>query len=204
MTAPAENPDALLEGFRDYLALLARLQLAPQLRGKVDLSGVVQQTLLEAHQAMDQLRRMSAEQQAAWLRKALACNLADEVRKLGTAMRDVSRERSLEQAVEESSAQLEAWLATDQSSPSEQAVRNEQLLRLAQALAQLPEDQRLALELHHLQERPVAEVAQMLKRKEGAAGARVARALKKVRSIVRGEECDVGSGAARFTQLQGG
>src|SRR5437868_301024 len=149
MTAPAGDPGALLEGFRDYLTLLARLQLAPQLRGKIDLSGVVQQTLLDAHRAMDQLRRMTAEQQAAWLRKALACNLADEVRKLGTAMRDVSRERSLELAVEESSARLEAWLAADQSSPPEQVVRNEELLRLAGALAQLPDDQRLAVELHH-------------------------------------------------------
>ncbi len=36
-TAPDGDPGALLECFRDYLALLARLQLAPQLRGKIDL-----------------------------------------------------------------------------------------------------------------------------------------------------------------------
>jgi len=186
-TSSADDPGDLLEGFRDYLALLARLQLAPQLRGKIDLSGVVQQTLLEAYQAMDQLRAMTAEQQAAWLRKALSCNLADEVRKLGTAMRDVTRERSLEQAVEESSARLERWLATDQSSPSEQAIRNEQLLRLAHALAQLPEDQRVAIELHHLRGRPVAEVAQELGRSEGAAGALLVRGLKKLRTLLHHE-----------------
>jgi RNA polymerase sigma-70 factor (ECF subfamily) len=188
MTAPAEDSDALLEGFRDYLALLARLQLAPQLRGKIDLSGVVQQTLLEAHRAMDLLHRMAPEQRAAWLRKVLACNLADEVRKLGTAMRDVSRERSLEKAVEESSARLESWLAADQSSPSEQAVRNEQLLRLAHALAQLPDDQRLAVELHHLRGRPVAEVARELDRSEGAAGALLVRGLKKLRQMLNSKE----------------
>ena len=187
MTAPAGDPGALLEGFRDYLALLARLQLAPHLRGKIDLSGVVQQTLLEAHGAIDQLRRMTAEQQAAWLRKALACNLADEVRKLTTARRDVTRERSLEQAVEESAGRLEAWLATDRSSPSEQAARNEQLLRLAHALARLPEDQRLAVELHHLHGRPVAEVARELNRSEGAAGALLARGLKKLRQLLKEE-----------------
>jgi RNA polymerase sigma-70 factor (ECF subfamily) len=111
--------------------------------------------LLEAHQAIDQLRGMTVDQQAAWLRKALACNLADEVRKLCTPRRDVSREQSLERAMTESSARLEAWLASEQSSPSEQAVRNEELLRLAHAVAQLPEDQRLAVELHHLRGRPV-------------------------------------------------
>ena len=187
MTAPVGDAGALLEGFREYLALLARLQLAPPLRGKIDLSGVVQQTLLEAHQALDQLGRMTPEEQAAWLRKALACNLADEVRKLGTAMRDVTRERSLERAVEESSARLEAWLATDRSSPSAHAVRNEQLLRLAHALARLPEDQQLAVELHHLRGRPVAEVARELGRSEGAAGALLARALKKLRQLLQEE-----------------
>jgi RNA polymerase sigma-70 factor, ECF subfamily len=188
MTASPRTPDALLEGFREYLSLLARLQLAPQLRGKVDLSGVVQQTLLEAHRAMDQLVRMAAEQQAAWLRKALACNLADEVRKLGTAMRDVGREMSLDQAVEMSSARLDAWLAADNSSPSDRAARNEDLLRLAHALTQLPEDQRLAVELHHLRGRPVAEVARELGRSAGAAGALLARGLKKLRQLLRAKE----------------
>ncbi|HEX5269198.1 MAG TPA: sigma-70 family RNA polymerase sigma factor [Gemmataceae bacterium] len=158
------------------------------MRGKIDLSGVVQQTLLEAHQAMDQLLRMTPDQQAAWLRKALACNLADEIRKLGTAMRDVGREVSLEQAVEESSARLDAWLAADHPSPSDRAVRNEELLRLAHALAQLPEDQRLAVEPHHLRGRPVAEVASELNRSEGAAGALLVRGLKKLRQLLKANE----------------
>jgi RNA polymerase sigma-70 factor (ECF subfamily) len=188
MTASPRTSGALLERFRDYLALLARLQIAPPLRAKIDLSGVVQQTLLEAHKAMDRLGRMTAEQQAAWLRKALACNLADEVRKLGTAMRDVGRELSLEQAVEESSARLDAWLAADDSSPGDRAIRNEELLRLAHAVAQLPEDQRQAVELHHLRGRPVAEVARELGRSEGAAGALLVRGLKKLRQLLKAEE----------------
>src|SRR5438445_149185 len=83
---------------RDYLALLARLHLSPRLRGKVDLSGVVQETLLEAYQAGDQFPQ-APEAQAAWLRRVLANNLKDEVRKLGRARRAVARERSLEAAL---------------------------------------------------------------------------------------------------------
>src|SRR4051794_33651350 len=64
-----------LESFREYLVLLARLQLDPRLQGKVDLSGVVQQTLLESYQARDRFQQWNVAQKAAWLRKTLAHNL---------------------------------------------------------------------------------------------------------------------------------
>ena len=92
-----EDPDR----YREYLALLARTQLAPDLRGKVDLSGVVQQTLFEAHRAWEQLRTWDEARQMAWLRRALAHNLTDEVRKLGACRRGAAPERSLDQALEE-------------------------------------------------------------------------------------------------------
>jgi RNA polymerase sigma-70 factor (ECF subfamily) len=188
MSIQAHDPGEDLERFREYLSLLARLQLDPRLQGKVDLSGVVQQTLLETHQAWDRLRQMPEAQQAAWLRRTLANNLTDEVRKLGTAMRDVGRELSLEAALEASSARLEACLATEQSSPSDQAERNEQLLRLAGAVARLPQDQRRAVELHHLGGVPVAEVAQVMGRSEGAVGALLVRGLKRLRTLLQADQ----------------
>src|SRR5262249_43909305 len=177
----SSNSGSPLERFRAYLSLLARMQLDPSLRGKVDLSGVVQQTLLEAHRASDQLRQWDEPRRLAWLRKALANNLTDEVRKLGTAARDVGRERSLEAELEQSSARLEAWLASEESSPPERAIRNEQLLHLAEALERLPEDQRTAVEMHHLKGRPLGEVAETLGRSKGAVATLLFRGMTRLR-----------------------
>ncbi len=178
----APNADDL-ESYRDYLHLLARLQLDPRLRGKVDLSGVVQQTLLEAHQSPSP----GAGPPTVWLRRILANNLTDEVRKLTTAARDVDRERSLEQALHASSARIEGWLAAEQSSPSQRAMRDEEVSQLAAALAQLPDDQRTAVELHHLQGLPLAEVAAQLNRTKGATAALLFRGLKKLRGLLEND-----------------
>jgi len=176
-----------LDGFREYLRLLARLQLRANLAGKIDLSGVVQQTLLEAYQARDGFP-LDAAQQAAWLRRALANNLTDEIRRLGSRGKERVEEQSLEQALEASSARVEAWLAREESTPGRKAVRKEQLSRLAETLLQLPEDQRQAVELHHLQGMSLAGVGQQLGRSREAVAGLVFRGLKKLRSLLAKKE----------------
>jgi RNA polymerase sigma-70 factor (ECF subfamily) len=192
MAHEADGKSPELERYRDYLCLLARLQLDARLRAKVDLSGVVQQTLLEAHQALGRIGPKGEGLQAAWLRQLLANNLRDEVRKFLTQARDIERERSLERALGEASSRLE-WFAAAQSSPSQQAVRNEELLALAAALARLPADQREAVELHHLKGQPLAEVAQQMSRSKGAVAALLFRGLKRLRELMHvpegGESC---------------
>jgi RNA polymerase sigma-70 factor (ECF subfamily) len=167
MNSPADELAHRLDGFRAYLRLLARLQLDGHLLGKVDVSGVVQQTLLEAHQLVGQHRPGEAPD-LPLLRRLLANNLADEARKALTLKRDAGREQSLDEALQRSSARLEAFLGAEQSSPSERADRNEELRRLAESLDQLPEPQRQAVELHYLQGLPLAEVATQLGRTKPA------------------------------------
>jgi RNA polymerase sigma-70 factor (ECF subfamily) len=151
-----------LERFRDYLLLLARSRLDTRLRGKLDASDIVQQTLLEAHQALAQFQFRSVAEQAAWLRQILARNLANAARDLGRAKRDVTRERSLQALLDESASKLEAWLEAEKSSPSQQVERHEQAIRVAAALASLPENQREAVFLRHWEGLPLAEIGERM------------------------------------------
>ncbi len=171
--------------FRDYLLLLARMQLGNQYRGKLDASDVVQQALLEAHQHLAQFRGHSESELAGWLRQVLACTLADAIRALRRAKRDVARERSLEAALEESSARIGAWLAAEQSSPSQQAERHEQAARLAQVLAQLPEAQREALVLRHCQGWALADISRHLGRTPAAVAGLLKRGAKQLRVLLQ-------------------
>jgi RNA polymerase sigma-70 factor (ECF subfamily) len=174
-----------LEAYRDYLRLLARVQLDPRLRGKLDPSDVVQETLARAHEKGEQFRGATEAQRAAWLRQILASQLAAAVRRyLEAGKRAAGRERLLHAGVEDSSSRLEALLSAQQTSPSERAIRHEELLKLAEALAALPEDQRQAVELHHLHGLSVEEVARSLGRGESAAGGLLRRGLKRLRELM--------------------
>src|SRR5215216_2191430 len=137
MRADADRTDLPLDRFRGYLSALARLQVAarPWLAAKLDASDLVQQTLLKAHAARGQFRGQTPEEMAGWLRQILTRTLANAVRSLGQARRDVGAERSLEADLDASRSRLDAWVAADQTSPSERAGAHERVEALAAAVA---------------------------------------------------------------------
>jgi RNA polymerase sigma-70 factor (ECF subfamily) len=101
--ARAGGPQALgplLERYRPYLTVLARVQLGRRLRGKTDAADLVQETFLEAHRDFAGFRGATANEFQAWLRTVLARNLANTVRtrSFSTLSRPWPMRRTLEES----------------------------------------------------------------------------------------------------------
>jgi RNA polymerase sigma-70 factor (ECF subfamily) len=176
--------DQLLESYRNYLRLLARTGLDVSLQGKADPSDLVQDALLKASLRFGQFRGASDAELAGWLRQILARCLADLVRRYRTGARRAGREQSLEQLVDRSSQAMERILATDGPSPSASAQRRNLGVMLSDALAQLSEDQREVIVLHHLEGLDWDEVARRMGRTPGAVRILWTRALKQLRPLI--------------------
>ena len=175
---------ASINRFRSYLRMIARLQFDPRLRTKLDPSDVVQQTMLQAHRALEEFRGTTDAELAAWLRQILARNLQHVQRDYGRKRRDVGREQSLEAAVEQSSVRIDAWLAADQSHPSARAVQKEDALHLASALESLPDTQRQAVELHYLSGKSLKQIAEHMDKSVTAVAGLLHRGLKNLKGVL--------------------
>ena len=184
MSRSQSQLDQQLERFRPYLSLLARTLLNQRLRAKLDSSDIVQHVLLDAFANRDQFRGTSEAEITGWLRQILKNKLADALRDQHRNRRDVRRERSLEGEIDDSFSRTNSWLAAVQSSPSQRAVKQEELLRLSEFITKLPEAQREAIVLHHLQGLRLVEVAKELGKTEAAVAGLLFRGLKTLHCLL--------------------
>jgi RNA polymerase sigma-70 factor (ECF subfamily) len=182
------DPSQALEPFRSYLEVLARVHLDPRLRGKLDPADVVQTAMLRAYAAWPSLQQPEPPVIASWLRRILARTLADLVKHYDRDRRAVDLERSLESDLDRSASGLVGWLAADQTSPSQAAERNEELLRLADALATLAEPQREVVVLKHLRGWPLKRIAEHIGRTVPAVASLLRRGLEDLRHQLEPEE----------------
>jgi RNA polymerase sigma-70 factor (ECF subfamily) len=184
------DPEAaaeLMETYRNYMLLLAQVQLDKSLQSKLDPSDLVQETYLAVYRDFPQFRGQSEPELAAWLRSIMANVCLKVVRAYkGTQRRSVSREQEFADDLNRSSAAL-AGLAAPVSTPSRSAIRREAAVLLADKLAELPDHYRRAIVLHHIEGLSIAEVAKRLERSPEATNSLLARALVKLRVLMKGD-----------------
>jgi RNA polymerase sigma-70 factor (ECF subfamily) len=188
--ARAGEATALNEIFarhRDRLQRMVQMRLDWRLQGRIDASDVIQDASLEASRRLDDYLREPSMPLFLWLRFLVGERLMFLHRHhLGTKMRDARREVSLfrEALPEASSAALAAQLLGQHTSPSEAAVRAEQLLRVQEAVNRLDALDREIISLRHFEQLSRAEAAQVLGIEEAAAAKRYVRALKRLKDTL--------------------
>jgi RNA polymerase sigma-70 factor (ECF subfamily) len=177
----------LLELYRSYLAILARVQIGRRLQGKVDESDVVQDVFLQAHQMFGQFKGQTEGELVNWLKQILVNRLSNVVRHyVATKARDVRLERDLGDEIDKSSRAMNRALVARESSPSQRAARREQSVLLAQALERLPGDYREVIILHHLEGLTFPEVARRMGRTADSVEKLWARGLARLREALGG------------------
>jgi RNA polymerase sigma-70 factor (ECF subfamily) len=166
----------LLESFRPYVRCLVRALGGERLQPRLGESDLIQDALLEAHRSFGEFRGNTVAELTAWLRRIV-------LRTAGHSLRDHLEAGKRALGNEEPADALDSR-ADSASSPSAQAVRHEEAARMAEALAQLPEDMQQVLLGRHMDGLSYAALAEQLGRSEGAVRVLYTRALRRLR-----EEC---------------
>jgi RNA polymerase sigma-70 factor (ECF subfamily) len=163
----------LLESFRPYVRCLVRALGGERLQPRLGESDLIQDALLEAHRSFGDFRGGTVAELTAWVRRIV-------LRTTGHALRDHLDAGKRALGAEEPAERLDGR-ADPGSTPSAQAVRHEEAVRMAEALAQLPDDMQQVLLGRHVDGLSYAALAGRLGRSEGAVRVLYTRAVRRLR-----------------------
>jgi RNA polymerase sigma-70 factor (ECF subfamily) len=189
MPSPSQPPPPGENTWR-YLAALGRGFLRSALVGKVDLSVVIQQTLLEAREAGATFPAEDPVQRRAWLTTVFRNNLRDAARKATAKRRDVRREVSIDAPPAADQDPLADLLPADASTPGERAELEEEVVRMTSALLSLPENQRKAVELRYLQNFSIEAIATAMSKTKASVAGLLKHGLQRLRVLMKVSETD--------------
>lgn len=183
----ADARNALFERCRAYVGFLARAHVDSWLMPKVDSSDLIQQTLMEAHEAFPGFTGRSEGEWLAFLKRILRNNATDFVRRFGAARRRAALEVALDGGTS-SLFRPHPLPADPGDSPSAVVSRQEQELAVTSALARLPADYQQVIVLRSLQRLPFNEVAEQMGRSRPAAQMLWLRAVRRLTELLGDDE----------------
>ena len=158
-----------------------------RLKGRLDASDVLQDAFLDMAARVNAYVRSAKMPPFLWLRLVVSERLAIcHRRHLGAEKRDAAQEVSLYRKAmpHASSAALASMLLGRLTSPSNAAIRAEQILRVQEAINSLDAIDREVVALRHFEQLSRGETAQVLGVTEEAGAKRYIRALKKLKTIL--------------------
>jgi RNA polymerase sigma-70 factor (ECF subfamily) len=172
----------LFQRYRPYLRVLCALQLPQLCQRREDESDIVQQTLMDATRGLPEFRGSTEVEFEAWIARLLERNILQSVRRNTAGKRDVRRE-VIDQNPHDSATLM--WHAdSGQSSIGNRIFRGEAALQLAYALDQLPDEQRIAVELRYLGQQPLKDIAEYMSKTTGAVAGLIRRGVESLKDIV--------------------
>lgn len=143
----------LMQQLRPWLLDLARQQLDPKLRARLDESDLVQQTCLSIHRRIVRFEGSDPAQFMAWLKLVHENNIKNVARdQLQRQKRAAGREQSL----------ADLPVASPETSPSGHLDRLVEMTELATHLESLPEPEKNALRLRYFEGLKLAELSDRL------------------------------------------
>lgn len=172
-------PGELLNAYRPYLLCIANQELDSKIRPKVGASDIVQDSLLEAYQAIPGFCGRTTVEFKSWLRQILRHNLANSSRHFQqTKKRNLDREVSLDDTAQ---LPLRRRLQDAEGTPSEVAGLSEDIQRLQLALEGLTLELRQLVVWHNLELQTFREIGVRLGRSEKSVQLQWARAIRELR-----------------------
>jgi RNA polymerase sigma-70 factor (ECF subfamily) len=169
---------AFLESFRPYLRCLLRGFPGQRVQGRIDTSDLVQDAFVEAFRSFSTFRGTTVGEFVAWLDQVAVRTAGRSLRgQKNTLKRELTREEALDD--------LNDLPGRSGSTPSAKAMRNEQKVRVMEALDQLPPDMQQVLLARHMEDLSHAEIAQRLGRNEVAVRVLYVRAVRRFREYYK-------------------
>jgi RNA polymerase sigma-70 factor (ECF subfamily) len=183
----ADAVDRLLAKHREPIRRMIDMRLDPAIVQRLDASDVVQEVLIEASRRLQDYLKAPAMPFHLWLRHIAKDHLIDAHRRHHQAQkRGVNREQPMNRPAwgDHSSLELAGQLLDQDLTPASAAIQAEMQRRLAEAIAQLDEDDREVVLMRHYEMLANQEVAAALGLTEAAASMRYLRAVRKLRDLL--------------------
>ena len=174
----------LLDRHREALRRMIRMRLDKKIQGRVDVSDVVQDVLLEASRRLPQYLENPVMSFHLWVRQIAKDRIIDAHRRHRvSAKRSVDREQQLavHLGADRSTMELVAEIHDRGLTPAAAATRQEMARLVESALGQLSDQDCEIIVMRHYEQLSNQEIAETLDLTEPAAGMRYLRAIRRLR-----------------------